>query len=246
MQTFKHLITKNQQNLQNFKILSYLPNNSIVQRYTPQRSPYDQTQYIEDYIPRNTPYHYKRKPQLPQWTDPNTVWPQLIQKATKNQGKALIQEIENEQKRNISLQRDFVSPDFRAGDVVQVQFMHGISEGKINTYTGIVIGRKKRNSLSASFKFIFRYCGVEVFMNVMENSPFLKDIKIVSRGQGNLRSQLTYLWNDKSLTADQVKRPIVTTKKQRKRKGDKISQSQSSKSTNIKYDQIDDPIFSSL
>ena len=57
-------------------------------------------------------------------------------------------------------------------------------------------------------------------MNVMQNSPFLKEFKLLSKGSGNLRSQLTYLWHTKTLTNEQMKKPVLKGKRPRKRSGD--------------------------
>jgi hypothetical protein len=49
----------------------FVPNFGIVYRFRPRRSIFDQTAYIDDYIPKPTKYHETRKPRLTQWDDPN-------------------------------------------------------------------------------------------------------------------------------------------------------------------------------
>jgi ribosomal protein L19 len=53
---------------------------------------------------------------------------------------------------------------------------------KGNTYTGVVIGVRKRNSLNASFNLLFRFCGVQINMQIKLYSPMLNDLKITKKG----------------------------------------------------------------
>ncbi len=73
-------------------------------------------------------------------------------------------------------------PEFKAGDVIQFHLVHSISEMKGNTHTGVVVGRRRKGELTAMFDIIFRFCGVEVYMTVPENSPMLRSVKVLERG----------------------------------------------------------------
>lgn len=42
-------------------------------------------------------------------------------------------------------------------------------------------------------------------MNIKQNSPHLRDIKIIERGSGRLRSQLYYLWDRDIAVGDKTK-----------------------------------------
>ena len=64
-----------------------------------------------------------------------------------------------------------------------------MSEPTMNIYQGLCVGRRNKNSLEGSFKFIFRYCGVDVYMNIKQNSPYLKEVNILRRGSGNIRNK---------------------------------------------------------
>jgi hypothetical protein len=44
---------------------------------------------------------------------------------------------------------------------------------------------------------------VQVEMDIKQNSPFLSDFKLVSKGSGNLRSKLNYL-TDLNLTKEEL------------------------------------------
>jgi hypothetical protein len=54
-----------------------------------------------------------------------------------------------------------------------------------------------------------RFCGVEVYMSLKESSPLLKDFKIVEKGSGNLRRNLSHLWEKRTLTPEETKKAII-------------------------------------
>lgn len=214
-------------------------------RYVPKRSPFDKTSFIEDFIPRQIKYHKDRKPRLPQWDDPNYVWPRLLPAPTQSKGKLLIREVEREEQMKIDLSRNFDLPDFRTGDVIQFHYYHSLSEGKGNTYTGLVVNRRNPYQLSGRFDVIFRFCGVEVYMGVKQYSPFLSNFKLVQRGSGNLRKHLYYLWEDRTLTLEQTRTPLKKGKAMRRRKGDVTKKQVTQRiPKNLQMDEIVDPLLS--
>lgn len=217
---------------------------NIVYRYIPQRSPFDKTSYIENYIPRPNKYHKTRKPRLSQWTDPKVQWPILLPPPTKLTGKALIKSIEKIERLRIKKNRTFKIAAVRPGDVVQFTYYHSLSEKKFNVYSGLVIGRTKKKSLDASFRVIFRFCGSHVEMNVKQNSPFIANFKVLARGRGNRRGKLYYLAK-KYMVKEELLKPILKGKKDIK---DEVK---SKKTTEImhkstKIDKIDDPLLKKL
>ena len=221
--------------------LTTVPQCSIVYRYIKKRSPFDKTNYIDDYIPPQVKYHKTRKPRLPHWDDPNVHWPPVMQRPTKLQGKELIKSIENRERHIISALRPFRVPDIRTGDVIEFKYLFSISEGLGNILTGIVIGRRKPNSYDASFKVLMRLAGEQLVMDFKELSPFLVDIKILSRGSGNLRGSLAYL-KEKGFNREQMLKPIVKGK-MRRRKEDIRKLGRSSIDQKTKYDVNDDRTY---
>lgn len=223
--------------------LTYKSCFSLVYRYQPKRSIFDQTSYIDGYVPRPNKYHKTRKPRLSQWDDPKVIWPVLLPPPTKNTGNNLIKELEDIEKLKIESNRDFMIPDFRSGDVIQFTYYHSLSEKKSNTYTGICIGRRKRNELQATFRVLFRFCGVLVEMDVKQNSPFLANIKIIHRGSGNLRNRLTHL-SQMELTKEQLMKPIIKGKTMKKRQEDeRVALKKVNLSKKIRNEPIDDPLW---
>jgi ribosomal protein L19 len=49
--------------------------------------------------------------------------------------------LENEEVEKLKMLKNFEYPDFNVGDVVRFHYLHSISEGRGNTYTGIVIAK---------------------------------------------------------------------------------------------------------
>lgn len=219
-----------------------MPQRSIVYRYIPKRSTFDKTSYVDYYVPPPVKYHKSRKPRLAQWDDPNVHWPPVLTRPTKLEGRELIRSIENREKHVQSLMRPFKIPDIRTGDIVEFKYMFSVSESLGNIITGIVIGRKQKNTYNSSFRVLARLAGDQFEMEFKEMSPLLAGIKIVAKGSGNLRSKLYYL-REKELSRSQFLRPILKramkvrkheeNKKKRKREVDK----------NVVFDTIKDPIF---
>ena len=61
---------------------------TIVYGYKPKRNVFDKTSFIENFVPNPTPYN--RKPKLDEWSDPSVMFPVVLPRPTKFQGKQLI------------------------------------------------------------------------------------------------------------------------------------------------------------
>lgn len=217
----------------------YKPKASIVYGYQSKRSPFDKTSYVDYYVDGPQRYHKSRKPRRPEWDDPNTVWPQLLPAPTQRNYKNLLLEVEQEEKRKIEAVRPFKLPDFRTGDVVEFHMLHSLSEGKGNTYTGLIIGRRRKNSLMGEFVIVFRFCGYQVCMNAKQFSPMIQNLRIVSRGSGNLRSKL-YHFKKMRLSKEDLNRPIIRRSMKKRREDVAKSKKGSSRRSGIKFDVEDD------
>ena len=68
-------------------------------------------------------------------------------------GKTLINELDSEYRKKIVEERPFNMPDYRTGDVVELTYFQSLSEGKFNTFQGIVYGKEKPNNLRESLHF---------------------------------------------------------------------------------------------
>ena len=61
-------------------------------------------------------------------------------------------------------------------------------------YRALVIGMTKRNSLMAGMAVILRLAGINIQAHYLIHSPKIKNIELVSRGSGTLKSRMYYLW----------------------------------------------------
>ncbi|CAD8061828.1 unnamed protein product [Paramecium primaurelia] len=222
-------------------LVNTIPRFNIVYGYVPKRSPFDKTHYIENYIPRQIPYPKSRRPRLPQWDDEQTIWPVIPPSPIQSRQK-LLQQLEKEEYERLQIIKPMTFPDFRVGDVIQVKWIHNMSEPTMNTYQGLCVGKRRSNSLDASFKFIFRYCGVDVFMNVKQNSPYLKEVTILKKGTGNIRNKVALF--TKRLAKQQFITPIMKKGKPVRRKDDPIRKRSSRSRTSISMlKSIEDPLL---
>ena len=215
---------------------------SIVHGYIPQRSAFDKTSYIEKYVPRPTKFHKTRKPRLSQWTNPSVEWPILLPPPTKLQGRALLRSLDNIEKRRIIKNRTFRVPAVRPGDVVQFKYYLSLSEKKFNIYTGLVVGRTRKNSLEAAVRVLFRFCGSLVEMNVKKYSPYLADFKVVAKGR--VHKAKLYKMSSLGLTQNELCRPIVKGKKLDK--DEKKVKSILVENKTVKQEKIEDPLLKSI
>ena len=68
-------------------------------------------------------------------------------------------EIENEYIKKIEDNRPFKVPNYRSGDVVEVSYFDSLSEGKLITKKGILVGSRRRKSLSKQFTILVKEGG---------------------------------------------------------------------------------------
>lgn len=48
---------------------------------------------------------------------------------------------EEEELEKLKMLKNFEYPDFSVGDIVKFHYLHSLSEGRGNTYTGLVVSR---------------------------------------------------------------------------------------------------------
>jgi ribosomal protein L19 len=149
-------------------------------------------------------------------------------------------ELEEEDKTLLQMGKAFTIPDIRSGDVVKFHYLHSLSEGNGNSITGLCVGMSRAKSLQANMTVLFNFAGVPVRMKVKLNSPFLADLQLVSRGSGNLKYKLAYIWKMKRNTIPIA--PIIK-KSVARRENDKVKTKTEKKNKNVIVDKIDDPLI---
>ena len=152
----------------------------IVHRFVPPRSPFDKTNYIDNYLPGN----YVRKPRQEKWDDPDYHWPPKMQKYTKLSNRALVFEVESEYLN--SLKEEKKMPEIKTGDLIEVTTYQSMSTKLVSVFTGLCIGRRRKNTLNSSWNVIGQIEGVQMEMHIKLYSPMVK------HGTGNFRSRLNY------------------------------------------------------
>ena len=95
---------------------------------------------------------------------------------------------EIERKRPIDLKQHY-----RSGDVLEVETYHSLSEKKLNSYRGVLMGTKRKGSLNRSFRMATVVADTEVMMLFKEYSPKLKNARIVKYGPNKQRNMLNHL-----------------------------------------------------
>lgn len=157
------------------------------------RAAWDKTGHVEGYVPDPLPWGERRKPRQAGWDAEDVVWPPVLPAPTRLRGRALLQEVNEQERIRLSLLKPFAVPDFRSGDLVQFHYAHSMSEGKGNLIQALCLGRARPNSLHARFDVVFRAAGNKVLMKVKQNSPFVTDFALLKPGGGRLRMK-NYHW----------------------------------------------------
>jgi ribosomal protein L19 len=166
-------------------MLGRLLGRQIVNWNKPRRSPFDRTNYIEDY---EAPL-IKKHTRLALWDDPDFHWPVHIEPKSPLRCKGLLRQVEDEY--NQAIKRPW--PEFFSGDIIETTYYLALSTQTTATVKGIVIGLSKGNTLNASFHMMSFISGSHFEMKMKFNSPMLKEIKLIERGSGRQRKKLNHI-----------------------------------------------------
>lgn len=157
----------------------------IVSWQKPRRSPFDRTNFIENYQAPIITKHSR----LAKWDDPDYQWPIHIEPPTKLRCKALLMQVEEEY--NQLIKRPW--PEFFSGDIIEVTYYLSISTQAVTKVTGIVLGKYKGSLLNSSFRMISFESGSHMEMVMKFNSPLLKSINVIEKGSGTQRKKLLHI-----------------------------------------------------
>lgn len=84
-------------------------------------------------------------------------------------------------------------PDYRTGDVLDVTLFTSLSEGKFNSFRGVVSMKKQPNNLRQAFKLHTVIDDVNTTIMVKTFSPLLAKVDVVNYGSNKNRKKLNYL-----------------------------------------------------
>lgn len=71
----------------------------------------------------------------------NYIWPPLTPRTVSKNHKEVIKMLEVEELAKLKLLKNFEYPEFNVGDVVSFHYLHSLSEGRGNKFTGLVVAR---------------------------------------------------------------------------------------------------------
>merc|ERR1712176_1064457 len=149
--------------------------------------------YNEKHIPHQGKYEKMRKQRLDAWDNPKFNWPPRMPRPTMLTGKALINHLDSEQRQKIIDERPFTMPNYRTGDVIELTYFLSLSEGKFNTFKGLVFGVEKPKNLRESFYFHTVVENEQVSLKMKALSPMIAKVDIVKMGSGRLRKKLNHI-----------------------------------------------------
>ena len=126
---------------------------------------------------------------------------------TQHRNKALLNQIDSEEKKSIVKGREFEVPNFRSGDVMQVTLFNSLSQGTFNTFTGVIFANKERNNLRSSFTMHTTVDSTPPSISFKTFSPMVAKIDMVQFGSNRLRKKMNNIPYD-NLSKNRMMEPI--------------------------------------
>ena len=99
-------------------------------------------------------------------------------------------------------------PNYRTGDVIELTYFLSQSEGKFNTFRGLVFGKGQPNNLREWFLFHTVIDSVNTSFKMKVNSPMLAKVEIVKYGSNKLRQKQMHI-PKLELNYNRLQEPIV-------------------------------------
>jgi hypothetical protein len=69
-----------------------------------------------------------------------------------HKGKTLLLEVDREEREKVRKEKNFLTTDFRSGDVLRVTMIGSVSENKEKVFTGLCISKSMPNNIRARCK----------------------------------------------------------------------------------------------
>ena len=99
-------------------------------------------------------------------------------------------------------------PDYRSGDVLEVTMFTSLSEGKFNTFRGVVYSKKQPNNLRQAFKLHTVVDDVNTSYMIKTFSPMVAKVDVINYGSNQNRKKLNYI-PDLQLSKNRLLEPII-------------------------------------
>ncbi len=168
--------------------LAQLPSRTIVNVPHKLQSPFYKPLLNDLSLPRVPRQH----PRQSKWDDPDYIYPMPTMKPTQKTGRALIEELQQEERQRLDRRKSQI-PDIRSGDVVRFGYYRSIAGKKVLHLEGLVVQTAKKKSLNASCRVLMNYHLCEVEMKLKLYSPLVAYVRIGKYGSGRLRKKLGYI-----------------------------------------------------
>lgn len=163
---------------------------NIVQRYYKKRSVFEQHHLNPYHI---SPVTYKKRVPKIDFCSDKIDWPPEVPEANPLTGKALMLYLEKKEKERI-LQNSVnkKKETVKLGDKIELEYYMSLTNKKTNKYTGIVIGTRRLNSLTYSFRFLFTIDGYGMAWDLLYHSPMIASIKILEKSNIKTKRRKIY------------------------------------------------------
>lgn len=135
---------------------------------------------------------------------------------TMHKGKTLLGHVDSEERQRIEATRKYTLPNYRTGDVLDITMYNSLSEGKFDTFRGLIIGKEKPNNLRQSMTFHAVGDETNFSVKVKVHSPLLANVVVHKYGSNQNRKKLNHI-PALQLTASKVAEPIIKGKGYKKR-----------------------------
>ena len=132
-----------------------------------------------------------KKNNIERWTDQSKIWPPIIPEPYKLSKASLLANLQSEEMNRMRLLKTFDYEQIKTGDVINFHYLHSISQGKGNSYKGLVLKHKAPNCLNGRIDVLTELAGEKFLFKIMKFSPFVTQLSIHERGSGNFRRNIT-------------------------------------------------------
>jgi ribosomal protein L19 len=163
---------------------------NIVQRFYKKKSVFEQHHLNPYHLP---PVTYKKR--VPKFdTSSETInWPPEVTESTPLYGRALILQLEKEEKEKKLKDPEIKNKDrVQMGDKIELEYYMSLTNKKTNKYTGMVIGTRRLNSLTYSFRMLFTLDGYGMAWDLLYHSPMIASIKVIEKSSIKTRRKKIY------------------------------------------------------
>lgn len=168
---------------------------TIVQRYYKKKSVFEQHHMNPFHI---APFGFKKRESKFDYHSQTLNWPPEMPPANPLNGKALIYQLEKEEKEKIALSLANKKKEIvRLGDKIELEYFVSLTNKKTNKYKGIVIGTRRANSLTHSFRFLFTLDGYGMSWDLLFHSPMIASIRVTDKS--TIRSKKTKIYHFKHI-----------------------------------------------